>query len=68
MLASYFSTMITIINIITAITFTIINNIIIIISESTNNTKLPYIKTKISISKASIASQCSSSCFCLFMV
>ena len=60
--------MITIINIITAIIFTIINNIIIITSELTNNTKLSYIKTKISMSKASIASHCSSSCFCLLMV
>ena len=34
--------MVTIINIITAITFSIINNIIIIISKITNNTKLSY--------------------------
>ena len=34
--------MITIINIIIAITFIIINNIIIIISKLTNNTKLSY--------------------------
>ena len=58
--------MINIINVITTITFTIINNIAIIISKLTDNTKLSYKKNY--TSKASIVNQCSSSWFSLFMV